>query len=415
MRLVFGDFSKLPSGAQRLIIYYTMIMFDGLGFFLTIYMFAIGFDVFVVGVLFSYLMLLTAVLRVAVGRLIDRCFPPKYLMFLEELLGVAAWVLLLYARSLNDFIIFFSIYAVVSIFGVAYRSIERDLYPQDMLEIAYKHHMFWPYFVQFLVVPLYGLFLNRDFVARFRILIFLSIVFRIFRTFYVLLFIPKTMPSRETAGRRNILRDLLSLPRTLVLIVVAEILVFVSYEIAPFFILENYLFNILGVGPLGISLVYSFGGLLGAIGVVIYDYLRKKGSQKLLYSALVTNSMASILLFVSQYLPCRFLVALLAICVMYVSWVIWWTVHETIIMGSVPSDLRGTVFGFVSAIKIILSIPLPIIAALIATRNSLAPFLVQAALFIFTLPIYFSALKLLSKNRGTSQNTSNKGSQNQFR
>ncbi len=76
-------------------------------------------------------------------------------------------------------------------------------------------------------------------------------------------------------------------------------------------------------------------------------------------------------------------------------------------MGSVPGDLRGTVFGFVSAIKIILSIPLPIIAALIATRNSLAPFLVQAILFISTLPIYFSALKLLSKNRENPQNTSN--------
>lgn len=391
--MLLGDFKDLPKSAQHLIIYYTIYMFDCLGFFVTIYLFALGFDIITVGALYSYLLLLTAFLRTIIGRLIDKYLPPKYLMIAVEALTAVFWVFLYFARTIRDFLLIFSISAVSSIFGVAYRSIERDVYPQDNLEVAYKHHMFWPYLVQFFSVPVYGFVLEFDFVKMFKALIWIATLFCVMRCLYIMLFIPKTKPAGRKDEKRSFIRDLLSLPRHLVLIIIAEILIFVGFDIAPFFVLENYLFNIMGITPFGISLVYSLGGLLGALGVFAYDRLRKIGSKRALYLALLLTSLSSLLMFASQYFENSFIFVLMVVGLMYISWVIWWTLHETIIMSMVPGETRGTVFGFLSATKIVIGIPLPLIAAWISNTNPLAPYLLQALVFLLTLPFYSLALK----------------------
>ena len=400
--MVLGDFFELPPGARKLIIYYTLGMFDLVGFYIVIYMFVLGFDVIVIGVLYSYLLILTAVLKLILGRLIDIRIPPKYLMVVVELLSCLYWLVLFWARTLFDFIILYSISAVSSIFFVAFRPIERDLYPQDKLEIAYKHHMFWPYFFQFFLLLIYGLILNSNFVEMFRILVIFAAMMSVLRIVYVLAFIPKTKPIKSKNGDSAGIRRALS--RGLVLVILAELIIIIAFDIAPTFVLDNYLFNVIGVNILGISIIYSLGGLMGALSAIIYDKIRRVSAYGFVYVSLLVLSTYPLIIYYSQYTQNPFTVILLAMMIAYFVWPLWWIIHEVIMMRSVPSHLRGTIFGAVSAIRTIIAIPLPIIAALLISINPLTPLLIQATLFLTSIPLYYLALKSLAyKLRQTTE------------
>lgn len=389
--IMLRDFFDLPEGARKLIMYYAISMFDSVGFFVVFYMFALGFTVITIGALYSYLLILTAVLEFVLGRLIDIKLPPKYLMIIVEVLGSIYWLMLYYARTLLDFVILYSFGAIIGIFMVAYRPIERDLYPQDRLDVAYKHHMFWPYFAQFVLVLIYGYILQYDFLGVFKALMVFAAAMCVLRALYIMLYIPKTKPiirknEEQAMGKQ-------SLPRSLLWIMSAEILMVVAFDIAPTFILANYLFNIMKVDIFRISLIYSLGGLMGALSAMMYDKARRISGYNMIYISILALGIFPLIIYCSQYSEYSFLIVLLAMLITYFFWPIWWIIHEVIIMRSVPSNLRGTIFGALSATKTILVIPLPILAALLTSINPLTPFLAQAILFLILMPLYYQALK----------------------
>jgi len=130
--MVLSGWSKLPIGARNLIIYYSIASIpEAIYVFFPVYMYMLGFSLELVGILFTIYYLLLALCNYVIGRLLDIRLSPKLCIIIIDSLGVIENLLYSIALTPIHFIIAFAIVSISSPFYVAYRSIEKDLYPSD--------------------------------------------------------------------------------------------------------------------------------------------------------------------------------------------------------------------------------------------------------------------------------------------
>lgn len=286
------SFSDLPTGARRLIFYYSLSVASvSVDLLVPVYLFALGIEIPTVGVLYAILFSSSLVGRLVFGTLLDILVPPKYLVFVIELSGSVSWILMALSGDVRVIVVAFIIQGVVEPLYVAYPALERDLYPQDKLELAYKFHMMLPYAAQFVALLIYGALLEfLPIVLAFRILFMFCAVLCSSLALYVLVALPETRPTGVSSGITKHLTE------ELVLVSSAYLLVIGGFAVAPFFVLEHFMFNVIATSPALIALVYALGALLGFAGAVLYGELQGVGSFRRVVIGLLTLTIAAILM-----------------------------------------------------------------------------------------------------------------------
>jgi len=392
---------ELPRAARDLIIYYTIAtMMTPLEFFFNIFMFALGIEVEMVGILYAFHLLFVMIFSIVFGYFIDIRVSPKYLIMLIDSIGIVTWILTARASSPFHFLLIYMVEALEIPFFVAYRALERDVYPQDKLNIAYKYHMIFPYLSQAIMTLVYGVMLELNLIIIYRILAIFGAILSLILVIWVWKRIP---PTTNVHLRKN--KGLhLRINKPLLFLAIAEILIIFTFNIAPFFILDNFLFNIVGVTPFGIALVYSTGAFLGLLGAVTYGELKEKGSLTRVAIGIFLLSLGALALYLMNYIKYVVIIAIIAMILMYFGNSIWWIEHQSLIMKEVPEDVRGTFFGLLRTIRAVIIVPCPIIAVLLIKINPLMPYLLQALLM--PLMIIFYVISIYYRGNAKSINLS---------
>jgi len=395
---------ELPRAARDLIIYYTIAtMMTPLEFFFNIFMFALGIEVEMVGILYAFHLLFVMIFSIVFGYFIDIRVSPKYLIMIIDSIGIVTWILTALASSPFHFLLIYMVEALEIPFFVAYRALERDVYPQDKLNIAYKYHMIFPYLSQAIMTLVYGAMLELNLIIIYRILA----IFGAILSLTLVIWVWKRIPPTTNVHLRKSRKLHLKISRSLLFLAVAEILIIFTFNLAPFFILDNFLFNIVGVTPLGIALVYSTGAFLGFLGAVTYGELEEKGSLTRVAIGILLLSLGALTIYLMNYIKYVVLIAIIAMVLMYFGNSIWWIEHESLMMREVPEDVRGTFFGFLRTIRAIIIIPCPIIAILLIEINPLMPYLLQALLMPLMIIFYAISIHYRKSAKSFSLNAKN--------
>lgn len=398
--MVLAGWSEIPIQARRLILYYTISAVPlTMYVFFPIYMYMLGFSLELVALLFTLNYALIAVSKYLVGRLLDIRVSPKHCLMLIDFLGAVESFIYSFAREPIHFIIAFVIESASAPLGVAYRAIEKDLYPSDKLELVYRHHMFWPYISELVSTLVLGLIIGlaKDFLYMIRVLFLVIVIMNLILVLFVYKYIPSTtslirMRTRKKEEKRKLFT------RQLTYLVVAELLIIFAYFLTPGFILQNYLFNILGLSIVTITIIEVFDAASRGSASILHEKIEKIGQFKVLVASLIISSLAGLLMFISQYIKSLIylvVIIIIATVIISVGESLWWLQHEAILMKRVPGERRGELFGTVSAIRSILNIVTPLVTAYIASRiHPLAPYLAYMFLLICAIPLYYFALSV---------------------
>jgi len=390
---MFEEWKTIPKEAKNLIIYYSIGCVEiSLEFFFAVYLYALGFSLKFVGVLYFIFYGVTAIVSIILGYLIDVSISPKYLIMIIDGASIIVWIIIAFATREWHFVIALIIEAIVTPFFIAYRAIERDLYPQDKLEIVYKYHMMIPYLTQALTLMVYGIFLSKDFIIRFRILSLVSAGLAAILVTWTLLKLPPTTKVRTKKKFEWFIFN-----KKLVLLGSAEIIIISAFYIAPFWILDYFIFKILGMSPLIIGLLYAIGAMLGAIGAIIHGELKGTGSISRLTIGLFLLASAFVMMYSLGKISYVLIIAFIAMTLLYFGNSIWWIEHESIIMREIPEDKRGTFFGVMRTVRTLITVPAPMVAIYLAKKGVLFPFLVGSLMVISGLYFYIIAMKLGSQ------------------
>jgi len=305
------------------------------------------------------------------------------------------------ASTPGHFLIAFIIASVTSPFFVAYRTIEKDLYPRDLLELTYRHHVFWPYLAQLLGILIMGFYLwvSGNLLVAIRILFLLTALLHFLMGVYVYLYIPETSSVVLIRGKSDKKKHRI-VRRALLYFAIAEIIVISSFMVTPSFILQNYLFNVLGFTIISITIIEAINTAFRGLGSILHEKLEKYGGFLLLVFSLGISSLAGVIMYFTQIISNHLIltvIIMISITIMGLGESMWWIQHEAIFLKQVPEDRRGEVFGIVSSARSIIDIIIPTIVALLASRiNPLFPYIVYSLLIISAIPFYFAGIKKIN-------------------
>lgn len=400
--MVLRGWLELPTGSRRLITYYALSSIPlAVYVFFPIYMYMLGFSLELVGSLFMIYYALIAISKYIVGKLLDIRVSPKKCMIVIDTLGSLENVVYSFAQTPSHFIIAFVISSIISPLYVAYRTIEKDLYPSDKLELAYRHHMFWPYLAELGSILGMGvvIWLSGNPILCIRQLFLFTAILHVLMAAYIYVYIPDTGYITLKSEKKHKSGTLFN--KALIYFAIAEILIIFAFSLIPGFILQNYLFNILGFSIIIIAIIETIDAAFRGGASILHEKIESSGTFNVLVISLLVSGIAGVLMYVSQF-PSSFiyvfLIIVLSTVFMGVGESMWWIQHEAVFLKQVSEERRGETFGFVSSIRELISIFTPYITAFIASRiNPLIPFLLYSIIMFVTIPLYKAGLLAAEK------------------
>ena len=389
--MLLDHFWKLPKGAKNLIIYYSITsILIATDIFTPIYLFNLGWNIISIGILLSFGSIITIFGNILIGYLFDRGFQPKYAMIIIDSCSILYYLLFAIATDPMYIFVATAIFNFISPLFVAYQTIERAVYPQEDLEKTFSLHMMLPNASQIIGVLLLGFFLSYIVpgVLGFKIIFLATAIFYVGVVLFIILEIPKT----ETAKIQKL--SISKIPKRLIPIASAELIIVFAYSIAPEFILLDYVYNIISLDIFQISLILVMANIAGIIGSLPGEKI--KVSRKTIAISIIGGAVAYIMIYFVYYITnILYLVIALGVLVFmsYAFDTLWFIMHRSYFYKLVPEEMKGIIFGTMSSLRNILFLVTPLLSSIIATKMaSNFNFVIAGLILMSAIPLYFAVI-----------------------
>ncbi len=388
---VLSGFMELPSGAKRLILYYTLMSVPVvIEILFPIYLFMRGWELVSIGLLYSVASFSSVVGSYIVGRLFDEGIPPKYAMAIVDFTYGIIFFMFSIATDPYTVSLLMIALSFVDPLMSSYQTIEKDLYPSEMLEESFVYHMLLPNASQIIGFIGVGYFLTsivsgvQGFILLFK---FFSAVY-FASSMFILIAIPETKPHKFAK------LSVSSLPRELLLLAFAELLILFAYSLSSGFILLNFFYNVESMNVFLICLSLIPANVAGVIGSLLESKLGVNLRNISISLALIGASYFGLGLI--DTVPLGILKLTLIATLIFASYLfhtIWFINHRTLFYRFTPSEVRGQIFGGLSSLRQLLNILSPIVASLIATQSVKLNFWITSILIILSIFPYYKTIK----------------------
>lgn len=389
---MFEEFRSFPLAARRLIIYYTLASpFLVVDVIFPVYLFKLGFNVEIAGLLYTISALMSVIFTFLIGKALDKALSVRTAMSIIEVTFGMANFIYAYATSPIHIILGSLLERIGGVFTVSYQVYERDAYPEEIREKVYVYHMALPEAAQFITFPLIGALLGFFFTSleAFRILFMVSGLSSMFFLMYIWKWLPETSQTvrLKEEGRFT------SIPRQILPVAAAEILIVFSFGLTYGLVLDNYVYNVLSLSVFFVILIEVAISGTSILASFAADKAGKKSRFKMLYTGVILMTIYAIFTANIEYWnlnPIRtFMLLFIATMVMEFGHTIWLIFHRSYLFEFIPSDKRGSVLGTISSMHKIFGIAAPLIAGIMAHRISpLSPFYLQFSLLILAIILY---------------------------
>ena len=399
---MFKEFKSFPLAARRLIIYYTLASpFLVVDVIFPVYLFKLGFNVEIAGFLYAISALMSVIFTFLIGKALDKALSVRTAMSIIEITFAMANFIYAYATSPIHIILGSLLERIGGVFTVSYQVYERDAYPEEIREKVYVYHMALPEAAQFITFPLIGALLGFLFTSleAFRVLFMISGLSSLF----FLMYIWKWLPETSQKVRLKEKGEFASIPRQILPVAAAEILIVFSFGLTCGLVLDNYVYNVLSLSVFFVILIEVAISGTSILASFVADKASKKSRFKMLYTGVILMTIYAIFTANIEYWNLNpiqtFMLLFVATMVMEFGHTIWLIFHRSYLFEFIPSDKRGSILGTISSMHKIFGIAAPLIAGIMAYRISpLSPFYLQFSLLILAIILYKLSAFEFSKN-----------------
>ncbi len=389
---MFKSWHDLPRNARILIIYYTLSSIPIIAdIFLPIYLFILGWKLVEIGILISYSFIVSIIGSVVFGRILDLGFQPKWAMFFIDASATILYLIYAFAPRVDYIYLGLSLYSFLDPLSVAYQTVEKAFYPEEQYETSFSYHMSLPNASQLFAMLLTGFALTYVYggVNGFRLLFISCALIMSISCIYILLMIPRTKKARVNFPFS------LSITKSLIPVIFAELIIYLGYSISPEFIYLNFVYNVAQLNLFLISITLALANIAGILGS--YLTTGRNANLRYLSIAIIFSAISYSLPYFSKFINNNFQVFLLS-CLFtfssYTAHTVWFIYHRTILYKRVPQEYKGTVFGFIFSGRYFIYIISPVLSALIASSiDPLANFLISSIIILASMPFYFYVFK----------------------
>jgi len=393
------EFKELPRGARNLIIYYTLtVPFLITVDLLPVYLFRLGFTVEEVGIVFSITSFVSLIASIILGVAFDRGLPVKIGMLLIEILESLSNLFYALATKVEHILIGNALSKVGNLFGVSYQVYEKDVYPSDKLEKVYSYHFALPELMLLFSYPIIGYLLGFVFtsVEAMRLVFLISSLSSLFFAAYILKLLPDVF-------RKVKLREKSELSRELWPVIVAQVLIVFSFSITTGIVLDNYIYNILGLNIFFVIVVTAIASSSSLVASIVAEKINTdRRFQMLILSIIIlvvyACSMANLgFLNMSQYYIFGILLGLTIL--MGFGHTLWFIFHRSYLFRLIPEERRGAILGGISSLTRVLGVIAPATAGIIAYRiHPLATYYIQVIVLAVAALMYMLSRRINYKS-----------------
>lgn len=279
------EFRSFPLAAKRLVIYYTLASpFLIVDVAFPVYLFRLGFNVEVAGILYAVSALMGVVFTFLIGRALDKVLSVKTAMSIIEITFASANFIYAYATSPIHIILGSFLERIGGVFTVFYQVYERNAYPEDIREKVYVYHMALHEAAQLITFPIISILLGFffTFLEAFRMLFIISSLSSVFFLIYIQQLLPETSQTIRLKEKSKT-----KIPREILPVATAEILIVFSFGLTYGSVLDNYIFNVLSLSVFFIILIEVAVSSTSIFASFIADKAGKENRFKMLYTGVI--------------------------------------------------------------------------------------------------------------------------------
>ncbi|MHA1723201.1 MAG: hypothetical protein ACTSXW_09000 [Candidatus Baldrarchaeia archaeon] len=258
-----------------------------------------------------------------------------------------------------------------------------------------------PEVAQFITFPLIGFLLGFIFTSliAFRALFIISGISSIFFLIYILKWLPETFQTIKLKDEGKII----GIPRQLLPVAAAEILIVFSFGLTFGLVLDNYIYNVLSLSVFFIILIEVAISGTSIFVSFVADKAGRESRFKMLYTGVILMAICAIYTASMEYWNLNslqvFTLLFAATMIMEFGHTIWLIFHRFYLFEFIPSDKRGNILGTISSIHKIFGVIAPLIAGIMAYRiTPLSPFYLQFSLLIIAIVLYKTSTAKLVEN-----------------
>ncbi len=378
--VLLREWRLLPKAARRYIIYMVITTPALFVWLLVPYlMLKVGIKVAEAGLILSIASASAAGINYLVGRYLDYADPVKVMFLIGIIEGIA--YVTYYGGFISGLVALVLAAAIIERlargFYVVYAIYEYDAYPEDRRERAFMIHNALPYAAQLITYPLMGfLIASLSTEAQVNSLIPFSIT-SVILGFLALLMIPK-LGRRELGISRGSRLSIKSLPKGLLMMTLAILLLGLGTELTPTLAL-TYLFINISSNPLMSLATYE---ALTGVPIVIASLLLLRVSKVRAPTLVVTGmsliALGDLILGFSR----TSLIAISVALIESLGYAFMDPYFMDTLFANVPRERRGEVLGAISGIRRLLCIVGPAIAGFLASIDPHTPFLTSATFIV---------------------------------
>ncbi len=386
---------EIPVGARHYILYHTIISPLLITWYmLPMYMFMTGYNVLEVGIIFTFVHILSIPATYAVGKLFDKIAIRHGLVLIDALDGASSIFYGLAYGPIASLMLFLGLLIedISRIFYPLYQAAERILYPEDRMEEVFAWHMRLPELSQlvgFLILGyIFGYVFNTPQYYRIGFIGFgLTSVFTIL---YLLKFIPRL----DVEERISVEKLMFRIDKEFKLILLAEALVTLAWSMAPEIVLLNYIVNVLGLTLFEAMIVEA----AISIGAIMATYVSERIGQEHRFKAIAVGYAMISLWALITYMNPSFILVVLAYLIARFGDVLAFPFYRSWIFGKIPRGKASSILSALSSYRKLIVLASPALAGFLASIKPTLPYLASLLLFIVVAIVFTIAHYKYSKH-----------------
>lgn len=389
------EFLSLPKYARNLIIYYTLsVPFLVVWDIFSIYLFMLGLDVMGVGILLTLTGIVGIIVSFLLGIAFDKGLSVRVALILIEIFSSVSDFFYAMATRFEHLFIGNVFERIGRLFTVSYSIYEKDVYPKENLEKIYAYHFALPELALLITYPIIGYLLGFVFTSLFamRIVFVMAGLSSIFFVFYISKFLPPAFKKIQFKEKHEF-------PRKIWPVISAEIMLVFSFGITTGLVIDNFVYNILGLNVFFILIIVVITSSTSLVASILSDRLGEKHRFKMLFLSLLFLLVYGISVASLEFLGLdaflTFVLLLLFSMILGFGHTLWFIYHRSFLFRLIPDEKRGLVLGSISSLNRIFGIFAPFVAGFMASQISpLSTFYLQIILIIMSMIMYFISMKL---------------------
>nr|WP_206205762.1 MFS transporter [Thermococcus sp. Bubb.Bath] len=334
-----------------------------------LYLMKTGYSILEVGAFFTAVNIAAIPLTYLFGRLFNRWDIKKGLIAIDILDGIAYVMYGLSSGAISSLMLFGgrAVEKLSTLLYPLYRAYEQIIYPEDEYEEIFAWHLRLPEISRLITFPIMGYLLGYVYTepGHYRLTFLFFGLFSVVTVTYLWLFLPSA-GKEERISPEGFTFKAGEFKRLLAF----ETLLTLAWELAPEFVLINYVVFVLHKTVFEVTLIAVASSLASIIGTYASERIPKEKGFQAISLGMFLNSFYALVMALAP----PFWLALVAYAIESFSGVFWFPFYRSWMFRLIPMEKASELHAAISSYRRVIGLVTPLVAGALASIHPTLPY-----------------------------------------